>query len=234
MYRKIRIQCIYLALLVILGVSSTSCSVYNKYRTAWFSNDGRTAKSFAESQASGDNRKVEKVEDVKPDAIQPKDGNSGKSAGTDSSIVSPEDTGSSVVSSVVSGGNFGQKKPLLDHYQELLVQMLEDEKVIKQFKKKQDELGTIVESLKANIEGFKVRFKEEEVKFKALEEKDKELVIKYANDSKALKAREKVYVDEIQELKMQLVKFQIGGIKTKQELVRVKTQYVMDRKKWAQ
>ena len=203
--------------MVILGISFTSCSVYNKDRTSWFGNDGRFAKLFGEKHASCDNQKGG---DVKSDAIQSKTDNSSKSE--------------SIGAAVVSGSNSGQKKPLLDHYQELLVQLLEDEKVISQFKSKQDELGTTVKNLKSEIEDSKAKLKKEELKSLDLYEKNQELVIKYKNDSNALKAKEKGYVDEIEGLKMQLVRFQIDEVKSKQELVRVKTQLVMEKRRWTQ
>ena len=220
MWRKMRTQCMYLVLLVILGISFTSCSAHNlvslagqKFRTSWFSRGGSSAESLGEDQTNGH---YQNGGDGKLGAMQSKKDDSSK----------PKSIGAAVVS--------GQKKPLLDHYQELLVQIKEDEEVISQLKEKQGELGTTVENLKTEIDVSKVKLKEEELKSLDLYEKNEELVIKYKNDSNALKAKEKGYVDEIEELKMQLIRFQINEVKSKQELVRVRTQHVMDKKRWTQ
>ncbi|MGR3317836.1 MAG: hypothetical protein ACUZ8O_05090 [Candidatus Anammoxibacter sp.] len=211
MWRKIQIQCKYLALLIILGFSFASCSVYNRYRAEWFGKNGLSVKSFDESQIVDNNQTA-------GDAMLSH--NSGISG--------------DITVTVGAGNSSGQEKPLLEHYKELLAQLLEDEKEINQLRENQEAHDMIVNELKAKVEDFKVKLGEVEGKRLDLEEKNNKLVIKYTNEQSALEESAKKYAAEIGKLKVQLVEFQIAEVKAKQELVKIKTQYVMEKKKWAQ
>ena len=222
MWQKVRVQCWYLVLLVILGFSFTSCSAYNKYRSAWFGNNGSSVTSSGGGQAGDNNQNVgySRFSDDS-DIKQSKNGNRGMSGD---------------IKVTVDTGNAEREKPLLDHYQELLARLLQDEKEINQLKEKQVENDITVKKLEASVEDYKAKLEEEGKKMLELEEKNKELklVLRYTTEHRGPKGAGDEIAEEMEILKVQLIESQIAEVKAKQELIRIKTQYVMEKKKQAQ
>lgn len=125
-----------------------------------------------------------------------------------------------------------QQKPFLDRYEDQLKKLMENEKEINQYKEKQkeqertiNELKTILETLTANLEG-------ERVKVEGLQEENSKLIEQFTKENNDLKEKADRYDNEIKELKVKLAEAQISEVKAKQELIRVKTQYIMDKKRW--
>lgn len=149
-----------------------------------------------------------------------------QTVGLDENIGAPEE----VAVSVDSDGH--QPSSFLDRYEEQLHKLTANKKEIESLKAriKSDEkvikdLSSMLEkSLQGSKQGEGLVMELQELHEKSNEEFENRL----ENESKKVEG----YKSEIKGLKVKLIKARISETKTKQELVRVKTQYLIDKKKW--
>ncbi len=130
------------------------------------------------------------------------------------------------------GGGGNKPVSFLDRYEEQLRRLDANKSEIEGLKKmvKNGELQT--NDLQTRLD---VAIEEVELangKVKELEALNEKMTIEFSEQLKKDGEMGVLYKKQVKELKLKLVKSQIDATKTKQELVRIKTQYLMDKKKW--
>ena len=124
------------------------------------------------------------------------------------------------------------QKPFLERYEDLVKESFESKRDIKHLRMKIFEHESSIDKLRVTVEIVMDEVEKKSGKINGLEIENSKLKEQYANETLRLNNEIGKYKEQIEGLKVKLVKLQISEIKSKQDLIKVKTRYMIDKKRW--
>lgn len=125
-----------------------------------------------------------------------------------------------------------EQMPFVDSYEEQIEQLKMKAEEIKMYKEQIKGLEKITAELTGSVSSLRDAMAEKETTLGVLREQNNKLTAQFAEKIRKLQDQLDVYSSSIKAVKVELVGAQIAEVKAKQELVRVRTQYLMDKKRW--
>lgn len=123
-----------------------------------------------------------------------------------------------------------QQMPFLDRYEELLKQRIENMEEIKSLNEKIKTDDQTIKELQAKLDNVNSALHEEMGRSEDLEHLNNKITEDLGKENAELKGKDQGYRNEIKEFKIKLLKSEIDLTKAKQEVIRVKTQNILDKK----
>ena len=124
------------------------------------------------------------------------------------------------------------QKPFLERYEDIVKESFESKRDIKHLKMKISEHESSIDKLRVAVKIVMDEVDKKSGKVNELIIENGKLRKQYADETSRLNDGIGKYKEQIEGLKVKLVKLQISDIKSKQDLIKVKTRYMMDKKRW--
>ncbi len=207
------------------------CESYDSYRKASQGSQGQS-ENRQRSSAQQAKRRLDKNEDIEkvPPSTTPQETTTDSSKTEAKAEVETEDstTDQAVNESIKSN------KPayFLDKYEEQLKLMMGYKDEIKVLREELMEANNLIKKQQTDFETAKQESVKNAAKIQEMIILNGKLTGEFDGHIKELKEELAKFQKETKELKVKLLKSQITETKAKQDLVRIRTEYIMDKQKW--
>lgn len=209
------ITCMVISIIFLAG----GCVEYDKYVE---DRDMEEGKPYNQQQDSGSNKNSQKKTSPEDTQTPPKDKDINKEISKKEGAYENTDVDAREIAF--------KQMPFLDRYEELLKQRMENMEEIKSLNEKIKTDDQTIKELQAKLENVNIALQEEIGRSEELEHLNSKITEDLGKENSELKGKDQGYLNEIKELKVNLLKSEIDLTKAKQEVIREKTQYILDKK----
>lgn len=136
------------------------------------------------------------------------------------------------ISAVSVDDSSGSPVSFLDRYENQLLQLAENKNKIEKLNEEVNKDKQLIKDLQKELEVLNGSTEIGAGKINELKAENERVKVEFTQKLEEVLKKSVKYQNDIKELKVKLIKSRIAETKAKQDLVRAKTQYLMDKKRW--